>query len=215
MTLPIRTRKKWVFNITRILGMPYLNTFFRLEARGAGNLPQRDGFILLAKHQRWEDVPLLALATPRPVTFVAKYELFTNPLSHWFISSLGGLPLNRSRPMESRHSLRAMMALLHDGEGVAIFPEGTYYRDRMGPGHSGLIRLIGSRVRSPFVPVGINYRQERWRTRVQVQFGEPIYKDPRVSPQAFLEEFMLRIKHLSGLDEGKILEGEKPYVHTG
>lgn len=181
------------------MGRPYLAAFFRLRVGGTENLPQGDGFILVAKHQCWEDVPLLALATPRPLTFVAKHELFANPLSHWFISSLGGIPLNRSRPMESRQSLRAMISMLRNGEGVAIFPEGTYYRDRMGPGRSGLIRLIGSRLRVPFVPVGINYQRGRWRTRVLVQFGEPLYKDPGMSPQSFVDEFMVDIGRLSGL----------------
>jgi 1-acyl-sn-glycerol-3-phosphate acyltransferase len=203
-----------VFKAARILGKPYLNALFRLETEGAANLPQRDGLILLAKHQRWEDIPLLAMATPRPLTFVAKYELFTSPLSDWFISSLGGLPLNRSRPMESRQSLKAMMEILRNGEGIAIFPEGTYYRDRMGPGQPGLIRMIGSRLRVPFVPVGINYRQERRRTRVLVRFGEPICKDPATSPRAFLGEVMLYIKHLSGLVE-KTMEGERQYVRSG
>ncbi len=176
--------------------------FFRLETRGGENLPQRDGFILLAKHQRWEDIPLLALATPRPLTFVAKHELFTNPLSDWFISSLGGIPLNRARPIQSRQSLRVMMELLRHGEGVAVFPEGTYFRNRMGPGQPGLIRMIGSRLRIPFVPVGINYERKGWRTRVLVQFGEPLYKDPAVSPQAFVDEFMIHIGSLSGLAQG-------------
>lgn len=188
-----------MFRTTKIIGRPYLSAFFRLKVAGVGNLPQKEGFILLAKHQCWEDVPLLALATPRPLTFMAKHELFANPLSHWFISSLGGLPLNRSRPMESRQSLRAMMELLRSGEGIAIFPEGTYYKNRMGPGRSGLIRLIGSRIRSPFVPVGINYRRDRWRTRVLVEFGEPRTKDPAVSPQAFVDQFMVDIGRLSGL----------------
>jgi 1-acyl-sn-glycerol-3-phosphate acyltransferase len=101
--------------------------------------------------------------------------------------------------MESRQSLRAMMDLLQRGEGIAIFPEGTYYKNRMGPGRSGLVRLIGSRVRAPFVPVGINYKREKRRTRVRVEFGEPRSKDPAMSPGEFLDQFMSDIERLSRL----------------
>ena len=204
MTLPIRRRRDWVCGVTKITGRACLSAFFRLVTRGGSNLPQRDGFILLSKHQCWEDIPILALATPRALSFVAKYELFTNPLGGWLLSSMGGIPLNRTRPMESRQSLRVMMELVRNGEGVAIFPEGTYYPNRMGSGHSGLVRMIGSRFRIPFIPVGINYKQEKWRTRVLVQFGKPLYKDPAMSPQTFLEEFMFHIGCLSGLAEGGI-----------
>lgn len=57
----------------------------------------------------------------RPILsiYVAKHELFTNPLSNWFLGSLGGIPLNRDRPLESRRSIRAMIEFLREGEGVA------------------------------------------------------------------------------------------------
>ena len=176
-----------------------MSALFRTKREGAAFLPQKEGFILLPKHQRWEDIPLLALATPRPLTFVAKSELFTTQVKAWFIASLGGIPLNRTHPMESRQSLRAMMGLLKEGEGVVVFPEGTYYRNRVGPGRPGLVRMIGSRFPGPFVPVGINYRREVPRTRVLIRFGRPLYSEPGVSPQAFLEEIMTAIGRLSDL----------------
>jgi 1-acyl-sn-glycerol-3-phosphate acyltransferase len=192
-------RKPSIFWITKIVSNILLTPFFRLQAGGTENLPLESAFVLLAKHQRWEDIPLLGLATPRPLYYVAKYELFKNPLSSWFLKSLGGIPLNRRRPLESRKFLQITIDLLAKGEGVVIFPEGTYYLNKMGPGQIGVVKFVLSRLSLPFIPVGITYSRKRWLTSVHINFGEAIYTDPAVSAAAFLDQIMNKIAHLSGL----------------
>jgi 1-acyl-sn-glycerol-3-phosphate acyltransferase len=198
-------RRRWVFWITRTVGRVLLSPFFRLKIGGVNNLPQKSAFILLPKHQRWEDIPLLGLANPNPLYYIAKSELFTNPLSNWFLRSLGGIPLNRQRPLESRHSLKSLVSLLREGEGAVVFPEGTYYRNKMGPGHVGLIRLILSRVTPPFIPVGVSYSRKGFRTLVQTKYGKPFYAEPGTSPSELLDYMMKQIAELSGLPQEKSL----------
>jgi 1-acyl-sn-glycerol-3-phosphate acyltransferase len=182
-------------NVARILLLP----FFCLKTYGKENLPQKSAFVLLPKHQRWEDIPLLGLGTPRPLYYVAKHELFKTPLSSWFFRGLGGIPLNRERPLESRKFLRAMIEILKRGEGFVVFPEGTYYRGTVGPAHVGVIRLILSHLELPFVPVGINYMRKGWRTVVTINFGKPVYANSRASASEFLDLVMADIAQLSGL----------------
>ena len=191
-------RSAFILRLTRPTAKIFLSHVFKIETRGQENLPNQTGFILLAKHRRWEDIPLLSLATPRPLYYVAKYELFLNPVSRWFVSSLGGLPLNRSRPLQSRQSLKSMVDLLEKGEGIVIFPEGTYYRSSMGPGHAGLIRMIQSRCTVPFIPVGINYVAKRARTLVEINFGRTVFAGVSTSVQPLLNLVMKEIARLSG-----------------
>ena len=193
------SRKNWAVWLTRIAGRILLSPIFSLETEGAENLPQNGAFVLLPKHQRWEDVPLLGLAAQRPIYYVAKFELFKNSVTGCFLKSLGAIPLNRQRPMESRNSLNSVIELLRKGEGVAIFPEGTYYRNRMGPGHSGMVRLILTRLSLPFIPVGINYLRRGWRTLVRIKFGKASYAGSEVSASAFMDRMMSEISKLSGL----------------
>ena len=181
--------------LSRIL----LSPVYGLRTEGVENLPNRGGFVLLPKHQRWQDIPLLALSTPKPLYFVAKHELFTNPLIGSTLKALGGIPLNRSRPLESRGSLEAVVKLLGEGERIVVFPEGTYHRNRMGPGRIGMVRHLLSRGRSPFIPVGINYDQKGVRTRVLVCFGKPVISGPSDSARDFLDRMMVEIAGLSGL----------------
>jgi len=177
-----------------------LYPFYRIEIEGRERLPQEDAFILLPKHQRWQDIPIIALATPRPLYYIAKYELFTNSLAGWFLESLGGIPLNREQPMKSRGSIKAMMEFLKGGEGVVIFPEGTYYENTMGPGKSGMLRLIISRMSFPLIPAGVHYKRLHSTTAVRVSFGDPIYPNKNMPPESVLSLVMQKIAVLSGLD---------------
>lgn len=198
MTPLLQARKGRTSPIARLTARAFLSLLFRLTVRGQENLPSHNAFVLLPKHQRWEDIPLLDLATPRSLYYVAKQELFNIPFFGWFLSALGGIPLNRSRPMESRQSLRVVQELLGEGEGVVVFPEGTYYRNRMGPGHVGLIRMIMSRSKVPFIPTGVRYEARGCYTEVQIKFGRPIYEDSSANADLFVDQIMKEIARLSG-----------------
>jgi 1-acyl-sn-glycerol-3-phosphate acyltransferase len=84
--------------VTKSIAKNLLTPFFRVAASGVENLPANTAFILLPKHQRWEDIPLLASVTPRPLYYVAKQELFKNPLGSWFMKSLGSIKKGRPVP---------------------------------------------------------------------------------------------------------------------
>ena len=172
---------------------------FQIEVVGVEHLPADRAFVLLSKHQRWEDIPLLGLATPRPLYYIAKYELFKTMPGNWFFHSLGGIPINRQRPLESRRFLQETIELLKKGEGFVIFPEGTYYLNKMGPGQIGMVRFVLSRLTLPFIPVGISYATGRWRTRVCISFSNAFHVEPALPPNLFVNRMMKQIATLSGL----------------
>lgn len=176
----------------------YLAAFFEIHVEGQGNVPKRSAFILLPKHQRWEDIPLLGLGSPVPLYYVAKNELFMNRLSNWFMTSLGGIPLDRRRPLTSRNSIKAIVGLLKDQAGVVVFPEGTYYKNGMGSGHVGLIRVVRSRMDAPFIPTGIRYSGKGMRKVVEIKFGKALHWESGTEPEEFLSLAMRQIKALSG-----------------
>ena len=107
--------------------------------------------------------------------------------------------MNRRRPLASRTSIQAVVALLKGEARVVVFPEGTYYRNGMGPGHAGLIRLIHSRIETRFIPVGIRYSPKGMRRRVDIRFGKILFWEPRLEPEEFLSVAMAQIAILSGL----------------
>lgn len=191
-------QKPTLFRATRALSRALLAPWFRLETGGVTGLPSGGPFVLLPKHQRWVDIPLLALTVPCPLTYVAKAELFRSPPIGRFLQALGGIPLDRERPMRSRRALSSVLRSLEQGGGLVIFPEGTYYRDALGPGRLGMIRFVLRRFSLPFVPVGIHYLREGVRTRVRVLFGNPLYPGRRAPLDEVVGEIMKEIGRLSG-----------------
>ncbi len=193
-------RKDWAVRIVNASSKIFLSPFFRLEIEGVEKLPRNSSFVLLPKHQRWEDIPLLSLAVSRPLYYIAKYELFRNPISSCFLKSLGGIPLHREKPLKSRHSLNTVIELLKKGAGVVVFPEGTYYKNTMGLGQSGMIRLILSRLDLPFFPVGIRYSDRGWQTSVMIKLGDASHADSTKPVEEFVDSMMNDISRLSGLE---------------
>jgi len=199
LTDPVGKIRPFVFRLTRIFARLIFYLLFRIQVLGLENIPEKGPFIILPKHQRWEDIPILGLVFQRPLYYIAKYELFERPVFNWFLSSLGGIPLNRERPLESRQSLKMMLRLLGDGARVVIFPEGTYYRGKMGPGHAGLLRMIFSRFDIPFIPVGIRYSKKGWRTQVKIAIGRTFGGNSFKNVNEIIDYTLGEIGRLSGL----------------
>jgi 1-acyl-sn-glycerol-3-phosphate acyltransferase len=176
-----------------------LAPFFSMKVEGLEHLPAQSGFILLPKHQRWVDVPLMAFACPRPLYFVAKKELFETVAANWFFRGLGGISLNRSRPLESRLSLKAIHGLLDRGDGLVVFPEGTYCPGKVGPGRAGMIRFVCSRSNAPLVPAGIRYHARGARSVVSIAFGKAVAPDAFGNIPVLVDRVMESISVLSGL----------------
>jgi len=192
--------RRGVLAPVRILSRCVLAPRFKLDVQGADNLPPHGSFLLLPKHQRWEDIPLLGLATPRPLYYIAKAELFASPAAEWFIKSLGGIPLNRQRPIESRRYLQRTAEILTGGRGaVVVFPEGTYFVGKVGPGRTGVLKFILSRLPLPCIPVGIRYRNAGLRTQVRVRYGTAHRPPESGLTEGFMEKIMERIAALSAL----------------
>ena len=199
MTQVWHRRKDWLIEGLRPVAHLVLGANFKLQVAGWAHVPTTGPVLLLPKHQRWEDIPLLALASPRPLYYLAKYELFRFDLVKRLLMCMGGIPINRQKPMESRAQLRRLNQLMTEGEGIVVFPEGTYYPHRIGPGHQGMIRFIINRFQMPVVPVGIQYQESAARMKVRVNFGEAESAYPTPVKPSWIESVMLRIAMLSGL----------------
>jgi 1-acyl-sn-glycerol-3-phosphate acyltransferase len=145
---------------------------------------------------------MVGLSVPRRLTFIAKTELFTNRFNRAALAFFGGLPLNRQRPLESRATLSRAAQLLVAGRGVVVFPEGTYYPDRVGPGHKGIVRFLMRRTTAPFVPMGIRYSKSlpTGSLHVHIRIGSALYPDgDQVAVDDFVNRIMKRVAVLSGL----------------
>ena len=100
--------------------------------------------------------------------------------------------------MESRDGIISVFKYIKGGEGMVIFPEGTYYLMCMGPGKTGLLRMIQSHLQFPFIPVGIEYKHKGMRTMALIRIGRPIHREPKDIIKNFSNLVMDEIAKLSG-----------------
>jgi 1-acyl-sn-glycerol-3-phosphate acyltransferase len=127
---------------------------FRVQVRGAENVPATGACILAPSHRSNLDTPFLALVTKRRIRFMAKQELFQHAWSAKLFGALGGVPVERGSAT-ARSALKAIRAALEAGEPAAVFPEGTR---RRGPEIAELFdgaAYLAVKLGVPIVPVGI------------------------------------------------------------
>jgi 1-acyl-sn-glycerol-3-phosphate acyltransferase len=175
-----------------------------LEVRGLEHLPAQGPAIICPKHQRWEDIPLIGIALPPPLHYIAKAELFQQPVIRELLGAWGGVPVDRQNPRATLSSFRRLLPLLQDGAYVVLFPEGTYVRGKVGPGKHRLIQLLLKLQHRdglgllPFVPVGVSYRLQTWGYRVEVTLGPALRAARPRQAQELTAALMAQIARLSG-----------------
>lgn len=209
MELPI-WRSNWLYKFNRIIGHFFFRLFFDLKIEGQEKIPAQGPAIILPKHQFWTDIPLVGLSIPKPLNYIAKQELFIYPFVRQFLRAMGGIPLDRMKPVKSLNSFRYIEKLLRAKEFIVLFPEGTYYPYIMGQGKHGLIQrllyLQGKMAENglkkiPFIPMGLDYSTSGWPRKVQIKIGEPIYARPETESQEFTNLIIKEIARLSGIPE--------------
>ncbi len=141
--------------------------------------------MLAANHASPFDSALLIAATPRVIYWLSIVELFRNPFTRWFLSSMLAAPLDRSRADTA--TVRSIVRHLRAGRVVGLFPEGGVRADNESVLRDGAIKdgiaKLAEVARVPVLPcvVAGGEKFHRWtswlplfRTRWAVAFGEPI-----------------------------------------
>lgn len=123
-----------------------------LTVTGLENVPREGGLIIVANHQSNFDPPLVSAIIPRPVSFLAKREIFAHPVANWFLRSYGAYPINREGIDVSAY--KWTVESLRNQAAIAMFPEGTRNRGGMGKALPGVAQLA-LRTGTPILPVGI------------------------------------------------------------
>jgi 1-acyl-sn-glycerol-3-phosphate acyltransferase len=197
---PCITEPTLTYRTGRLLLRIYLALWHRLVVENAAAIPAQGGFLLVCNHQSFLDIPILSVAVPRHVAFVARESLARSRVLAFLMEQSGSVLV---RPgAADRRALRSMLAHLELGDCLAIFPEGSRTRDGSLGDFRGGALLAAQRAGVPIVPAGIRgafaaYPRDAALprpARVAVRFGAPI---PPADPDA-LEICRQRILEMVG-----------------
>lgn len=177
--LPNPLHRNWVwFTLQQIMQLLF-TIWFRFRAHGIENLPPH-GALLLLNHQSFLDPLLVGLPLLRPVSYLARENLFRVPVLGWLLRRTYVIPI--SRESAGTESLRESLRRMEHGFLVGIFPEGTRSPDgQLGELKPGFVALI-RRVNVPVIPVAVAGAYEAFPrgawfprpSKIRVVYGLPL-----------------------------------------
>jgi 1-acyl-sn-glycerol-3-phosphate acyltransferase len=146
--------------------------FYKVEVINEGFVPKEGPALLCATHNTFMDMFFLGYKLDRWVYWMAKEELFKNPILGYIIKKLGAFPVKRGKG--DIGSIKTAYKLLKDGKIVGIFPQGTRVKagnvkqTRVKPG-AAMLAVNSGAVIIPAVVQG----SYKIFSKILVKFGEP------------------------------------------
>ena len=178
-------------------------TVFRTRVYGRENIPKEGAVILAANHASNIDPPLMASLIERPVSYMAKIELFENPIFGAAIRRCHAFPVKRGA--SDRGAIKAAVTVLKEGHMLGLFPEGTRSKTGELQKAEAGIALIASMTGAPIVPVAILNSHRIFANggllpQLHIMYGAPIsFQGDRKSKEAldaFSAEIMAHIERM-------------------
>ena len=191
-------RRLFQYIITHIFYMIRMKLVYRLEVHGLENVPKDNAYIVAPNHLSTLDPPMLAGVLPRPVAYMAKKELFKNPLMRWWLNWLGSFAVDRENLSVS--TIRTVLTIKKTEWVFGIFPQGT----RQEPGViSNITKGFASLAKTTkcgILPVGLIGTQEAkhipFSGKIIIRIGEVIpYSD---NVDEMVEKWIIAIQDLTG-----------------
>lgn len=165
-----------------------------ISVRGSALVPKEGGLIVLCNHLADLDPIMLQFASPRPIHFMAKADLFDWKVIGPILRYVKSFPVKRGQP--DRTAIKTAIALAKAGEVVGIFPEGELSATGellpLLPGVSLIIRQAGV----PAICCRID------GTQLLMPYGQTV---PRFRPGAKLTARWSEARDLSGLSAEEIM----------
>ena len=170
-----------LYRFMRFFVVGYVRVVYRVRVVGIEHVPRSGPYIIAPSHRSMLDIPLAGAITTRRIRFMGKAPLFRVPVLGAIFRALGGFPVERDGGDVG--PVRDSLRILHEGEPLVVYPEGSRQRGRdiapLQPGAAYLAAKAGV----PIVPLGIAGAEETFRTRpgrlpgfgrIIVVVGEPI-----------------------------------------
>lgn len=161
---------------------------WRVRVEGLDHVPRDRGAVLVYNHHGYFDFVMVGWAIVRelrrPARFLAKSEIWRNPLGRLVVEGVRAVPVERGSSTGRHGALDAAIAALRKGDLVVVAPEQTISRSfDLLPMKSGAVRMAQA-AGVPIVPVA-GWGSHRFHTKghgphwaaripVVVRYGAPI-----------------------------------------
>jgi 1-acyl-sn-glycerol-3-phosphate acyltransferase len=118
-------RQRWARST--LSGM--FRSWFDLEVVGADLMPAAGPVVLCMNHESILDIPAVAVGSTRPITFMAKRELFRHPAIGRMFRRMGAFSVDRDR--FDLLAIRIGLEVVRGGGVLGMYPEGTRHPGKL------------------------------------------------------------------------------------
>jgi len=168
----------WTYDLVRmVLTIPSI-LLYRTRAIGVENVPTEGQLIVTPNHFSQMDHFLAAVYLPRKVQFMAKSQMFGNPILNVIFSRGGVFPVRRGH--SDTDAIKTAHTVLGRGDTLFMYCEGGRSRSgELGKPKRG-VGMFALQSGAPVVPVAIHGSAgvRGWKRlqfpKVTVQFGQPM-----------------------------------------
>ena len=150
----------------------FLNKFvFHVTYKGQENIPPEDKPIIICpNHISATDPVVVAMGMKRRIHFMAKEELFKNPIAAWGMKHNNTFPVSRGK-MDVK-AVKYSIELIEHGKNLAIFPEGTRSKEGKPKQGKNGAAYVAKKTGADVLPVAICKNNEK--NTITVVFGKII-----------------------------------------
>ena len=147
-------------------------------------MPDQGGVIVMSNHISAFDPPLLAAIFFFFLRFMAKKELFENPIIRIALFLNGAFPVDRSK--NDITAVKKALSVIKEQEVLGLFPEGTRRPEgKLGSPKAGSV-MLAIKSGAPILPVGI--KNIKSSGRITINIGEAFTLDQFAKKRLTKEE---------------------------
>lgn len=147
--------KTLFYYLTKSFFLFCLKIYNRFTVSGNENIPEDEKLIVIANHCSNLDPIVVGVAFPGKLRYLAKSELFKNPVLGFLIRNLGAIPVSKISNQSAGAALKTFLSLLDAGESILLFPEGSRSFDGKVGAFQGGASLIAEKTGVPVLPAYI------------------------------------------------------------
>lgn len=157
----------------------YLKLFLNVKYKNRRNFRKvKGGAVIISNHVHMMDSVMNAIASfPKRPVMTALQDNFKKPIAGFFVNLLGAVPIPET-VLETRLFLNEISQKTKQGRFVHVYPEGEliFEDSNIRDFKNGAFKIaVDSGV--PIIPVRISFLQGRFRKKIILNVGEPLYPD--------------------------------------
>jgi len=179
-----------LYSIGKVILYLYFIIFRRVKVEGKENIPKKGPVLLYANHPSAWDMFLIAVFMRRRVHYMAKAELFKNPILRFLLRSVGAFPVSRGKG--DIGSVKNVFRLLEQGKVVGVFPEGTRTLKKDPRKRKAGAAMMALYSKAPVLPVGVEWSNKIF-SKVRIVFGEPFLMLPKEEGKHIPKEELIQL----------------------